>query len=697
MSLSDLRKTISSIEDSDLRKTLLRQMEGLKDQRFGLVFQDHSPEKIILHGHKVAPGVSRVAHRDDPQGTEYDVDTVDLKSKTVEAMNLEDKVSVSLPIDDLVVVRHAGDAVYPGMKVVDQVVTEPVEGQDIKPTHVVINSENLHALQALNYTHAGRVDLIYIDPPYNTGNADWKYNDRYVDNDDAFRHSKWLSFMEKRLRTAKTLLKDTGVIIMAIDDNEHHHLRMLADQVFGPRNFLSSVVWQGGRKNDSRFVSNGTDYMLIYARNTDALKEADIRWRERKPGIDVVLDAANRIWDANDGDHKSATEEYRKWLKGFKNSGVSTDAVTRYNTLEEGTGNPIRIDGNISWPGGGGPRYEVLHPVTGKPCAIPSRGWAFKIETMQEMIAKGSIHFGDDESKIPSGKSYLREMDVQVAESFFVRDRNASARHLTDILGTKRFPFPKDHEVLMRWIRMAAPKNAVVVDFFAGSGSTAEAVIRLNEEDGGSRQVILVTNNELGKDEDKKLRAQGHLPGTPEYEGLGVFHNVTKPRVKTVITGIREDGSKFSDGITGQSAVFLELTYEDRNDVEFGRVFERVSPLLWIRSGSTGSILSTKQKTPDYVVSPDSCYAVLFNTDKASELVPLLHDSIKHVYIVTDSNEYFRSAISAFPPHLAESAVKLYKDHVNAFRKPEKTKNQKLSGLLLDSFMVKHGEIGALS
>lgn len=695
MSLSDLRKTIASIDDPQLRKTLLRDIEGLKDQRFGLVFQDHSPEKIILHGHKVAPGVNRVAHRNDPHGTEYDVDKIDVKEGVVEAMNLEDKTTIELPIEDLVVVRHAGDAVYPGMKVVDQVIAESVEGQDTKPTHVVINSENLHALQALNYTHAGRVDLIYIDPPYNTGNADWKYNDRYVDNDDAFRHSKWLSFMEKRLKTAKTLLKDTGVIIMAIDDNEHHHLRMLADQVFGPQNFISNVVWQGGRKNDSRYISNGADYMLVYAKSREILVGNNIRWREEKSGVEEIIAIGNNLWEEAGKDSDAATVLFKKWWKGLP-AGHPFLASKHYNNIDsEGR---VFFPADISWPGGGGPRYEVLHPATGVAVTVPSRGWVYaKPERMQEEIDAGRVHFGPDEKRGVTRKLFLEESSSQVVESVFSQDRRASAKHLANVLGDRRFPFPKDHEVLMRWFRMVTPKNGVIVDFFAGSGSTAEAVIRLNEEDGGTRQAILVTNNELSKEEDKKLRKRGHLPGSSEYEAFGVFHHVTKPRIKTVITGLREDGSKFSDGIPGQSAIFLELTYEDRNDVEFGRVFERVSPLLWIRSGSTGFILTTKQKTPDYVVSPDSCYAVLFSTDKATELAPLLHDGVKHVYIVTDSNEYFRSAASAFPAHLAESAVKLYKDHVNAFRVPEKNKNKKLSGLLLDSFMVKHGEVGSLS
>lgn len=694
MSLSDLRKTISTIENPDLRKTLLREIEGLKDQRFGLVFQDHSPEKIILHGHKVAPGVSRVVHRNDPHGTEYDVIDLDLKNKIVEAMNLEDKTNIELPIDDLVVVRHAGDAVYPGMKLVDQVIAEPVEGKDTKPTHVVINSENLHALQALNYTHAGRVDLIYIDPPYNTGNADWKYNDRYVDNDDAFRHSKWLSFMEKRLKTAKTLLKDTGVIIMAIDDNEHHHLRMLADQVFGPHNFLMNSAWQGSIKNDARFNAGGLDYMLMYAADRDSLVNAGVTWREKKEGVDEILSAAQDFWEQSGHDSAKATTGMKAWWK--QNRQKFAAGLFEYKEIDS-EGRLFRFD-NISSASGDSRRFDVMHPVTGNPVLVPGRGWGASKPKMDEWIADGKVFFGPDHTTSPRFKRFLIETDSQTMKPSFELKRIQSALHLERILGDKRFPFPKDHGVLMRWIRAVAPQNAVVVDFFAGSGSTAEAVIRLNGEDGGNRQAILVTNNELGKDEDKKLRAQGYLPGSSEYEAFGVFHHVTKPRIKTVLTGVREDGSKFSDGIPGQSAVFLELTYEDRNDVEFGRVFERVSPLLWIRSGSTGSILTTKQKTPNYVVSPDSCYAVLFNTDKAAELAPLLHDGIKHVYIVTDSNEYFRSAASAFPSHLAESAVKLYKDHVNAFnQKPEKNKNRKLSGLLLDSFMVKHGEVGSLS
>ncbi len=177
------------------------------------------------------------------------------------------------------VVAEFREPIYPGL-----VSTGKVERGGDKPFHTVINAENYHALQTLLFTHRGQVDCIYIDPPYNTGSADWIYNDRYVSGDDLYRHSKWLAFIERRLVLAQVLLKDTGVIIVAIGDEEHHRLRMLLDQVFGDQNFLADIIWQGSGKNDARYTAGGVDYMLVYAKSEEALAASGRRWREAKPG-----------------------------------------------------------------------------------------------------------------------------------------------------------------------------------------------------------------------------------------------------------------------------------------------------------------------------------------------------------------------------------------------------------------------------
>ncbi|HEX9226064.1 MAG TPA: site-specific DNA-methyltransferase, partial [Arthrobacter sp.] len=493
---------------------------------------------------------------------------------------------------------------------------------------------------------------------------------RYVDAKDGYRHSKWLSFMEKRLLIAKALLKPTGVLVMAIDDNEHHRLRMLADDVFGENNFISNLVWQGGHKNDSKYISAGHDYMLVYAKSEEELTLRGARWRERKPGIDVALAEASRIWSSASGDHSEATKKWRSWMKTFKDSGVATDAVTRYTSLDEKTGIPIFTGGNLSWPGGGGPRYDVLHPVTGKPVKVPSSGWRFKPDRMQELIEEGRVRFGPDHSSGAQGVQYLNEMDQQVPKSFFVHDRRAAATKLGGVFGEKRFPFPKDVDVLMRWIGIMTPKDAVVLDFFGGSGTTAEAVVRLNAEEGGSRQAILVTNNELSKVDDTNLRKAGHAPGDDEYEALGVFHHVTKPRLETVVTGVRQDGSTYSDGLNANVA-FFELTYLDEPDIVRGAAFNDLAGLFWLKAGGFGGTveLTAGAKADGFAISESGRTAVLFTPGRAQALAEKLaatEHTISHLFIVTDSEAQGDEAATHFPGGI--TVERIYGSYLEAFQ-----------------------------
>jgi adenine-specific DNA-methyltransferase len=428
--------------------------------------------------------------------------------------------------------------------------------------NIVIEGDNLEVLRLLRRGYTSKVDVIYIDPPYNTGN-DFVYEDKRSstiaeheaaagmrDDDGATQtgegsdraeerrqaanlHAKWLSMMYPRLLVAHSLLKETGVLIAAIDDTEHARLKLLLDRVFGAENFVANIVWQGGRKNDSRYVSVGHDYMLIYAKSEGTLRNQGIRWRERKPGVAEALEAARALWSEHDGNHAAAQKAWRAWLREFKATGLPTDAVTRYSTLDV-DGRPIRTDGNISWPGGGGPRYDVPHPVTGKPVAVPAPGWRFPDpRTMAAAIEEGRIVFGSDHTTQPGGKVWLEELDRQVATSFFVRDRNPSTVDLDNLFGGQSpFDFPKDREVLARWIDLVtgSANSALVLDFFAGSGSTGHAVMDLNATDGGNRRYILVQLDESANKDNYKSIA-----------------DITRER-------LRRAGKKISENLTLESA-----------------------------------------------------------------------------------------------------------------------------------------------
>lgn len=385
--------------------------------------------------------------------------------------------------------------------------------------NLFIEGDNLDALKLLQESYLGKVKLIYIDPPYNTGNdfvyeddfaessADYlarsgqnsETGDRLVANTEANGrfHSDWLSMMYSRLKLARGLLTDDGVIIAAIGDDEHANLRQLLDQVFGAQNFISDVVWQGGRKNDSRYVSNGADYMLIYAKNESQLSELGVRWREPKVGLDEALAKATSIWSARQSDD-DASIQWKAWLKSKKSAREITDSVARYDQLQPGTGRPMNTYGNITWPGGGGPMYEVLHPSTHKPVTMSKRGWLFQKEEMERRIAAGQIWFGADETAIPRGISFLDETSEQVAISVFEQDRKAASTDMRKLMDEIVFENPKDRRVLARWFRLVTggAKDAVVLDFFAGSGSAGHAVMDLNAADGGHRRYILVQLDE---------------------------------------------------------------------------------------------------------------------------------------------------------------------------------------------------------
>lgn len=382
--------------------------------------------------------------------------------------------------------------------------------------NLFIEGDNLDALKLLQESYLGKVKLIYIDPPYNTGN-DFVYRDEFAESaSDYLRrsgqtddggarlhanpesngrfHSDWLSMIYPRLTLARNLLADDGVLIMSIDDAEAANLREVGNMVFGERNYIATVVWQAGRKNDSRYVSIGHDYLLIYARNEARLQELGVRWRERKAGVDEALAKGHDAWEESGHDAERATSIYRAWLA--KQTDI-TASVSRFKSIDP-SGRIYNADKDLSWPGGGGPRYEVLHPTTKKPVSISERGWGLTESRLKELIEADLVEFGTDEKKIPRGKTFLEELDSQVAESVFTQIRTTAAQRLARLIGPGVFDYPKDELVLARWFDLVtgSDPDALIMDFFAGSGSAAHATMHLNSIDGGSRRFIVVQLDE---------------------------------------------------------------------------------------------------------------------------------------------------------------------------------------------------------
>lgn len=357
----------------------------------------------------------------------------------------------------------------------------------------LIEGDNLASLKLLEKTHKGKIDLIYIDPPYNTGNKDFVYDDNFIDKNDLFSHSKWLSFIKHRLLIARNLLTKRGAIFISIDDNEQSPLKVLCDEIFGAENFVTCLVWAAGRKNDSKYISVSHEYMLCYVKSMEYLKANKIVWKQRKQGIDDIYKEYEQLKKKYGSDYREMSSALKQWYKNLPENHPARNH-SHYNFIDE-TG--IYFPSDISWPGGGGPKYEVLHPVTYKPVRVPNRGWVYPTkERMQEIISQNLVHFGDDETSVPCKKTYLKDNEMSTPYSVFYKDGRAATKRLRIIMGENVFQNPKDEEILENIIEFAALDNSTVLDFFAGSGTTGHAVMKLNADDGGNRKFILCTNNE---------------------------------------------------------------------------------------------------------------------------------------------------------------------------------------------------------
>ena len=380
---------------------------------------------------------------------------------------------------------------------------DSAEAIPLTDENLIIHGDNLHALKALLPHYAGRVKCIYIDPPYNTGNEGWKYNDNVnspmmqdwlaknspVDGEDLERHDKWLCMMWPRLHLLRELLRDDGVIFVSIDDNEVHHLRMMMDEIFGDGNFIASFVWEGTGKNDARFVSVGHDYILCYSRNLESLRSNKIRWRVKKDGVAEILLYADSLLESSNGDFGAMSRQLVNWYSSLSKNDPSW-AHRHYKWIDS---KGVYFAGDISWPGGGGPRYKVYHPVTHREVRVPAGGWRFaKEETMRKAIQENRIHFGDDETSVPNIKRYLSDTTGQVMASVIYKDRRAAHQRLVQILEDTVLQYPKDESVLVNLLNVCASTDDIILDSFAGSGTTAHAVLALNKEDGGNRRFILV-------------------------------------------------------------------------------------------------------------------------------------------------------------------------------------------------------------
>ena len=702
----------------ELGNALAEEFQRLEDRpTFGLVFERHAPEATELYGRPIAPGdkvhvlnergstaradqtLWRIEdiREDDAGGPHADlVETLPGNQEwDAHAIGREPQKETAL-VENLVVVAEHTDTIYPGL-----VETGRVDnGTEDAPAHTIINAENLHALQALTYTHRHSIDCIYIDPPYNTGARDWKYNNDYVEADDDYRHSKWLSFLEKRLLLAKELLNPAdSVLIVTIDEKEYLRLGMLLQQVFPDAvSQMVSIVIRGQGSSRGQAMSRVDEYAFFTYFGSAAAKETSI---ETLPSDDGQSQAGKeRIWFPliRGGRSGVRSKSFSSFFPIYVNPS-NGKIVGRGEPLDPAL-DPDDVDQNpngteVVWPISKdgkqgrwqmGPKEFDIRWSQGYIKGGKKRSGRWPISYLREgtidRIASGEVVVtGRDEQ----GELILRPNGERVRGRspktvWYLKSHNAGS-YGTDlverVIPRRDFPFPKSLYAVEDAIRFFVKDkpNATILDFFAGSGTTAHAVMRLNKQDGGKRRSIMVTNNEVSAEEQKALREKGLRPGDPEWEALGIADYVTKPRVTAAITGKTPEGDpikgdyKFtdefpmSDGFEA-NARYFSLEYLNPVMVEFGYAFSRIAPLLWMRAGQVGPVID---ELPDRGWEVTDFYAVIENCDDAPAFIEAVKQrpGITHVYIITDNVSVYRRVARGFDDSI--QAIQLYESYLTNF------------------------------
>lgn len=452
--------------------------------------------------------------------------------------DIEDRLRDELPV----LIERNDDKVHP-------IISDNPEA----PNHIIIEGDNLAALTELSYTHAGKIDVIYIDPPYNTGKKDFVYNDTFIDREDSFRHSKWISFMAKRLSIAHSLLSSKGVIFLSIDDNEQADLKLLCDGIFGEANFLGQLILKTATDNNPSQINIEHEYMLCYCNN----KALQGNWQRQSQAAKLLISTGKELLSKGIS-FDEAQKQLRKWIKANKDL---LPQVTHYNNIDEK--GVYSSSGNSSNPHPGGYTYDIIHPLTNLPCPKPANGWRWPEETFLAYDKRGEIEWGKDHTTQPHVKKRI-ETSMEYLRTLIYEDNRGTTKALADIFGgEKRFDNPKPQTVLSRIIDFASDKSAIILDFFAGSGTTLHAVMQLNDEDGGKRKCILCTNNENG-----------------------ICENVTYERNKRVIEGYEKPNGEFVPGLTDNNLRYYRTEFlpRERSVKNMRELVQAATGLLCIKN-----------------------------------------------------------------------------------------------------------------
>ncbi len=743
--MAKLDDLIAQVSDPSLRSELAQAAHDVRQRRtFGLVFEEHIPETTLLRNFPARVGATVCRREDTTASTPLVVTNIRGKSATV-ALPSGDAERV--PINELSALKRFGDPIYPTLTPVDK-----IERSADRPYHVAIDGENFHALQLLGFMYEGQVDCIYIDPPYNSGARDWKYNNNFVDDNDRWRHSKWLSMMEKRLGLAKMLLKDDGVLIVTIDENEVHHLGMLLEQVFPSYlRYMVNIVINPKGTNKANFgrVEEHAFYVVpdldhdviaqqsppkdqgeahLTAVSEDRAGDDEGVWvreltagrLELPPGLRERLgldDMATIEMVHNDdglvtlrptSDETAPDEE----ADADESSTIDNTSVlflrrrgaeSSFRHQRSNQFYAIKVDELTRKVVGVGPfmeendSYQLAHKEGEILWVYPvdedgnERVWRYVRETMQRYIDAGEIRVGthwDNKPQTYTLNHYKPRQGerVQRLRTTWWRASHDAGTHgttlISRLLGTQSpFPFPKSLYAVCDCLEAVVKDRpeALILDFFAGSGTTLHATALLNRADGGHRRCVLVTNNEVDEKTTQKLHKEGLYAGDKEYDRHGIFEAATKPRIATALTGVRPDGTqvpagkayRYLDGTSWadgfeENCAFLRIDYLEPDEVELGHQFAAILPTLWLASGGVGPLPTAKSRN-GYLLPPESSFGVLLRESALRTFLGELErrSDVTHIWIATDSVRAFADMRATISDDY--TVAMLYRDYLRNF------------------------------
>ena len=724
--MAAIHDLLAQVQDEALRARLEQEINRLsKTKKFGLVFEEHLPECTPLYDIPVKRG-STVAKKTGAASEMYEVSSIKDGIATCYHKVTEEKEEI--PVEELVSVAQFGEPIYPYLKPIDSICNDP----DSDLWHTLIEADNYHALQLLEYLYAGKVDCIYIDPPYNTGAHDWKYNNNYVDETDSYRHSKWLSMMEKRLKLSKRLLNPSrSTLIVTIDEKEYLHLGCLLEELFPEAQIqmVSISINPSGAIRNNLFARSDEYAFIVLLGDACVIQpkgvgdEVEVRWWYLRR-----LEYGSRRGTVKGG----VAQFYPIYID------TSTDKIVKIgaplphdqdrNTLPEIEGTvpvfPIRDDGlEMNW----GVTDEtlqrlmdekVIQVLKNKNSEYQPYTIKYLSENYKDKIASGRWAvrgFREDGSKIvvETGGKLSRVTTVWKETRYDAKTYGTVV--LKNIVKDSRFSFPKSLYSVLDTLRYFVADNpsALILDFFAGSGTTLQAVNLLNAIDEGNRRCILVTNNEVSETEAKTLTDKGYRPGDKEWDSLGIARHVTWERTRCSISGIdvngdslkgtygvdKEDyysekvtvidedekkkkktvylkkktpiypeleGYEMSDGLKANAA-FFKLGFLDKTAVALGRQLKELFPVLWLKAGAHGVCPELEDDKAYMQVLPENEFAILIDEKHYQEFNEEVnrHPEIQTIYIVTDSEAGYREMIAGYGD---KDTYQLYRDYLDNFR-----------------------------